>query len=93
MTDENDNIYQQIDLEVKQAVQRFNVDLKLTDSMATAITARLQKLLARKIIYFPSIVSQEERYAAIKRDFNGKNKNELCKKYGISRSTLYRAIK
>lgn len=36
--------------------------------------------------------SREERNAAVKRDFNGRNKDEVCKKHGISERTLYRIL-
>lgn len=93
MTANNDNFYQQIELEVQQAVQEFGLDNQLSGSMAAGITMRLQKLLCKNSIYFRiKVQSKQERYAAIKRDFNGANHNEVCKKHGISRSTLYRAL-
>lgn len=94
MSADNETIYQQIQQEVEQAVQCFGVDSKLSGDMSTAITRRLQKLLGSSTVYFPVFLSRKERYAAIKKDFNGlDNHDEVCKKYGISRRTLYRAIR
>jgi len=92
MSANSDNIYQQIVGEVKRVAQHLGMDIRLSDSMALAITLRLQKLFGNNTVYFPRLASPEERRAAIRRDFDGKNHNEVCKKHGISRSTLYRAI-
>lgn len=92
MTANNDNIYQQIGQEVQQAVQSLGLDNNLSCGVAEAITKRLQKLFGKNQIYFPGS-SKQDIYAQIRRDFKGDNHNEVCKKHGISRSTLYRALK
>lgn len=88
-----DNIYEQIQHEVRQTVQCFGVGAGVSGDMSAAITARLQKLLGYNTIYFRGTASTAERYAAIRRDFNGVNHESVCKKYGITRRTLYRALK
>lgn len=93
MNTDNDTVYRQIQQEVEQVAQDLGVDCRLSGDMAVAITNRLQKLFGSTTIYFPLFASKKDRYAAIKRDFDGDNHNEVCKKHGISRRTLYRAIR
>ena len=91
---EEDTIYQQIQREVEQAVRCFGIDFRVSGDISEAVTRKLQKMFCRNTVYFPLFTSKKERYAAIKRDFNGvDNHDEVCKKHGISRRTLYRAIK
>ena len=93
MNTDNDTVYRQIQQEVEQAAQGLGVDCHLSGDMAAAITYRLQMLFGSTTVYFPLFTSKKERYAAIKRDFNGvDNHDEVCKKHGISRRTLYRAV-
>ena len=92
MSTDNNSIYRQIQQETEQAAQGFGIDTKLSRDISAAITNRLRTLFGNSTVYFPGLADQPERYAAIKRDFDGKNHNEVCKKHGISRSTLYRAL-
>lgn len=43
--------------------------------------------------YLPHGLSREERNAAIRREFNGQNLRNICIKYGVHRTTVYRAVK
>lgn len=46
--------------------------------------------------YWPvkfSTITAEERNAEIRRRFNGKNLSDLCREYGISHETVYRAVR
>lgn len=88
-----ENIYQQLHEEVDQAIKSLGLDLDIQSELSEKITARLRRLLGGDTVYFPLSSNRKERYAAIKKDFNGSNQNELCKKYGVSRSTVLRAIK
>lgn len=36
--------------------------------------------------------SRDDRRAAVRRDFNGRNHEEVCKAHGISERTLYRYL-
>jgi Mor family transcriptional regulator len=36
-------------------------------------------------------LGRAERNALIRRDFNGSNLREVCRKYGVSKTTVYRA--
>lgn len=88
----SEDIYQQIQHEIKQATNAFGISESVSNDISTAITTRLQRLLGKNTVYFPCLGNSEQRYAAIKADFNGRNHTEVCKKHGISRSTLYRAL-
>jgi len=39
-----------------------------------------------------SAADREERDAAIRAEFNGQNRAEVCQKYGISKSRLYQIV-
>lgn len=45
--------------------------------------------------YLPTTttLTREERYAAILRDWRGNNVRDLCRRYGVSRPTLYRIVR
>jgi Mor family transcriptional regulator len=87
------SIYKQIQQEVEQTVSGFCVDLKLSSDLSDAITERLKKLLGGNTLYFParSVMTTRERYIAIERDFDGRNKEAVCERYCIGHSTLRRA--
>lgn len=38
-------------------------------------------------------LTSEERDAAIRRDFNGRNLKEVCRRFGVSHMTVYRAVR
>jgi Mor family transcriptional regulator len=45
-------------------------------------------------VYCPKTIDTDraERDAAIRRDFNGRNRDELCREHGISKSRLYQIV-
>ncbi len=93
MRTDNETIYQQIQREVEQAIQCFGIDFRLSGDISAAVTRKLQKRFGSSTVYFTEkTVSTEEHYAAIRRDFDGSNHDEVRKMHGISKRTLYRAI-
>lgn len=75
-------------------------------SPAFGMSADIANLLAVQIIraaaerghagsdyYLPYMhnLSRAERNALIRRDFTGSNLREVCRKYGVSKTTVYRA--
>lgn len=38
-------------------------------------------------------LNREERYALIRREYTGRNVRELCRKYSVHRSTVYRIVR
>ena len=70
-------------------------EIGMTEHFASQISAAivqgLRKRFSAQEIYIPA-PSKAERNAAIKRDFNGQNRDEICRRYGVSRSTLYEIV-
>lgn len=38
-------------------------------------------------------LTREERYTRIQHEFNGRNVRDLCRRYGVHRSTVYRIVR
>lgn len=67
----------------------------LASHFAEAITRGLRKRLGGQDLYIPangSHAERQERDVAIRREFNGRNLDDLCRKYGISQRQGYRII-
>ena len=60
--------------------------------IAAALVAGWRKRAGRQSIYIPSPADHAGRNEQIKRKFNGTNRAEVCKEYGISRSRLYQIV-
>lgn len=67
----------------------------LNEGFASQFAARildgLRKRLGGKEVYIPA-EDRQARDAAIRADYNGRNRQEVCRKYGISRTRLYEII-
>lgn len=74
---------------VKESIG-FNDDL--AEIIAEKLLVRLQRNWGGRDVYIPAQDSKE-RNQAIKNEFNGVNHVEVCKKYDISLSTLYRIVR
>lgn len=59
--------------------------------IAEAITRGLRKKLGGAEIYIPA-PDRRARDAAIRCEFNGTNRDEICRKYHISKSRLYQIV-
>lgn len=57
-------------------------------SFATEILRGLRESMGGDYTYIPA-PDRTARNAAIRAEFNGRNQDELCRKYSISRSRLY----
>lgn len=88
----NDDIYSQIQREILESAVFVGLDAGLSSALSKAVMSRLQKLLGKNTVYFPEKITTA-RYAQIRHEFNGINRDALCEKYGISKSTFYKAIK
>lgn len=77
-----------------QDILQTEVGLKpeFATSMAHAIVTGWRKRAGRQSIYIPSPVDFEARDAQIKREFDGTNRTEICRKHNISRSRLYQIV-
>ena len=65
---------------------------ELAENVAEKLLGRLQLKWGGRDVYIPAQDSKE-RNQAIKNEFNGENHVEVCKKYDISLSTLYRTVR
>lgn len=64
--------------------------------IAEAITRGIRRRLGGNHIYVPKFNSTQEkreRDATIKREFNGQNRDELMRRYGLSKTQIYEIAK
>lgn len=64
----------------------------LAGIFAQAIVRGLRDRLGGDDLYIPA-PDRRERYMAIRAEFNGTNLAEVCKKFNVSRDTVYRAAR
>lgn len=57
--------------------------------IAAALVTGWRKRAGTQRIYIPGELKNEARDEQIKREFNGINREEVCRKHNISRSRLY----
>lgn len=69
--------------------QEFSLLESAAFPMADRITERLFQLAGGTQVYIPKN-NTEKRNAAIRAEFNGRNVDDICRRYGLSRSQLYR---
>ncbi|QRM19553.1 hypothetical protein GBK02_09135 [Dechloromonas sp. TW-R-39-2] len=63
--------------------------------LADALMRGLRRRFPGESIYIAKTLSVRERHErdnAIRRDFNGRNMAEICRRWGIGRLTVYRAL-
>lgn len=63
----------------------------IADQLALAITAGLRRRLGGQEIYIPA-EDKRLRDEQIRAEFNGRNREEVLRKFGISSSRLYQII-
>jgi Mor family transcriptional regulator len=64
------------------------------ETLASAIAGAAAKTgRAGSYYYLPHALTREDRDAAIRREFNGQNLHHICIKFGVHRTTVYRAVK
>lgn len=63
---------------------------EFAERFADSLLGIMRKRNGGREIYIPA-PDNSERDAAIKREFNGRNLEEVMRRYGVSRSTVYRA--
>lgn len=59
--------------------------------MARALFGGLQRLRGGMEHYIPA-EDREGRDAAIRAEFNGRNRDDVCRKFGISKSQFYKIL-
>lgn len=65
----------------------------LAIQFADIICSGLSRRNPSTYIYVPAVFVEQRRamYAAIAAEFNGRNLREICHRYGVSKTTVYRA--
>jgi Mor family transcriptional regulator len=80
---------------IKQAVNQTALNFGLSDCVANDLALqaahKIMKAIGGSAHYIPK-KDLFERNEKIKLEFNGKNKSQLCKKYAISNSTMWRIL-
>lgn len=70
-------------------------EIGMHEQMATVFAQALVRGLRRRLggqeLYIPS-PNRAERDAAIRREFNGENLEEICKKFGLGRTRIYEIV-
>lgn len=91
---ESDEIYRHMQRQIQQAVVYFGIKPPISADLAESITTVIRKCMSQNTVYFSKMTNDErkERREKIKRDFTGTNYDEVCRKYKISKRTLYRAL-
>jgi len=90
----SDHIAAALRRDVHEALQSsigFKDDI--AESLATAVVGKIQQRWGGQKIYISVNNDSVERNQAIKQEFTGDNHAEICRRYNISLSTLYRIIK
>ena len=79
--------------DIIKAVQHAFTENSFTENFAEEIEKQICRDYGGQALYLPKIIDREERRAAILREFNGRNRKELCSKYELSKAQFYRALK
>jgi Mor family transcriptional regulator len=83
--------------EVTAAIQEeVGMAEAFASQIAEAITRGLRRRLGGNHVYVPKFNGMQEkrdRDATIKREFNGQNRDELMRRYGLSKTQIYEIAK
>jgi Mor family transcriptional regulator len=60
--------------------------------IASALVAGWRKRAGCQRIYIPAVPAKLDRDTQIRREFNGTNREEICRKHNISKSRLYQIV-
>lgn len=74
------------------AIQNIHGDLTFTDSVAEQLEQQLRSKFAGQAIYIQKL-DRDARRDAVLRDFNGRNREEVCAKHQLSKAQFYRMLK
>lgn len=81
----------QLEREFVQIVrEEIGMTEQLASGFAQALVAGLRRRMGGSELWIPA-PSRSDRDAAIRRDFDGTNLSEVMRRYGVGRSTVYRA--
>lgn len=92
MTTKNEDAAVTLQYEITSTIcEEMGMTEHVASHLAAAITRRLRDRFGGEGIYIPA-VDKRARDGAIRREFNGRNRREVCRKYDISKSRLYEII-
>ncbi len=75
-----------------EVIQNLGGDTTFTDSLSEQIEQQLYRKLGGQSIYIPQL-DRDARRDIILREFNGRNREEVCTRHNISKRQFYRFIK
>lgn len=71
--------------------EEFGMEEGLASCLADAITRGLRARVGGQEIYVPA-PDKRARDDAIRREFNGRNLDEVCRRHGVGKSRLYEIV-
>lgn len=74
------------------AIQNLQGEGGFTDAVAEQIEQQLRMKFGGSSIYIPKI-DRDARRDAILREFNGRNRKDVCSKHSLSKAQFYRLLK
>jgi len=90
MTTEHEETFLQVLCDAARSISdTFGLTEAQATEMADAIRRYMQERFGGERVYVHAM-SRRELKRRILVEFNGRNRNELCAKYGISRASFYR---
>lgn len=69
----------------------FGMEEALANCLAEPITRGLRARVGGQEVYIPA-PDKRARDEAIRREFNGRNLDEVCNRHGVSKSRLYEIV-
>jgi len=72
--------------------RRLGLNERIAMPIAEEVVEAMREISPGRELYIPA-ADKAERNAAIRREFNGRNLKEVCRKYDISKPSLYRIVK
>lgn len=80
---------------IKQAGSAANLDDYQATKLASQVAQEIAEDFGGEVIYIPKgmLLLLSKRDLAIWQEFNGKNHNELARKYGVSVPWVYKIVK
>lgn len=69
--------------------QGFGLSDAFADEIADLILSGLRRRIGGRVVYVPA-PDKKKRNEGIRAAFNGNNLDEVCRIYGVCRSTVYR---
>lgn len=79
--------------DIIKAVQHAFIENSFSENFTEQIEKQICRDYGGLDLHIPKVISREERRAAILKEFNGRNRKELCEKHGICKAQFYNMLK